>query len=91
MIDEVATRQSGVIDMSDGNDTLDRVIQTRSGLWGLVLFLLGGLVFVGAVGGLIMTTWEATLGYTLGFIGMCIGFVGVVIMAVVASRLTEAS
>ena len=80
-----------MIQVSDGDDALDRAIQTRFGLWGVLLFLLGGLVFFGAVGGLVMATWEATLGYTLGFIGMCVGFVGVVIIAVVASRLTETS
>jgi hypothetical protein len=43
------------------------------------------------LGGLLMTNWEASLGYTVGFIGMCIGAGGVAIIAVVASRVNTSA
>ena len=71
------------------DDRLDRAIQTRSGFYGLVLTLIGGLVFAGAFGGLMMSEWQGTIGYTLSFIGMCLGVVGVMIIGVVAGQIDE--
>ncbi len=71
------------------DDRLDRAIETRYGFYGLVLTLIGGLVFAAAFGGLMMNEWQGTIGYTLCFIGMCLGVVGVLVIGVIAGRIDE--
>jgi hypothetical protein len=80
-----------MIEVSDENDPLDRALKTRSGQSGLLLFMFGGLLFAGSLGGLIVVDWEGSVGYAIGFIGMCIGFVGAVIVAVAGSRINKSS
>jgi hypothetical protein len=80
-----------LIEVSDGNDPLERALKTRYGQSGLLLFMFGGLLFAGALGGLIVAEWEGSLGYTIGFVGMCIGFVGGVILALAGSRIDKSS
>jgi hypothetical protein len=80
-----------MIEVSDGNDPLERALKTRHGQRGLLLFMFGGLLFAGSLGGLIVVDWEGSLGYAVGFIGMCIGFVGAVILALAGSRIDKSS